>query len=334
MMNNFITTYTGKHFDYENPDPDQICIEDIAHSLSLTVRGNGHVRTFFSVAQHCLMCAKEAEARHLSDRIILACLLHDASEAYMSDVPSPVKHTLPYYEEQEKALLDMIYTKFLGSPLDEAEAQAVDEIDHGLLIYDLDNLIEPQFGEFPPMAIQPDYTFRPFEEVEDEYRRFFYHYSHQDEPQTIYLDDVAEEIEASMGDWQSYLNIQTGEYVSVSTSDPSLRDVYIADGEGDDGEKNEEINENDIIDSDDYIALPSYADINENKIMKDYASSLDDDLKEDLFNALSTDHPFHRFKNVLAHYGLLNDYKDYRHQMILMMAKMWLDDHHIRYRTR
>ena len=49
--------------------------------------------------------------------MVLACLLHDASECYMSDVPSPFKKTLPEYQEQEAYLLHLIYEKFLGSDL-------------------------------------------------------------------------------------------------------------------------------------------------------------------------------------------------------------------------
>ena len=78
-MSNHITTYTGKYFEPANPDPDMICIEDIAHALSLVCRANGHVKSFWSVGQHCICCAKEAQARGLSDRVVLACLLHDAS---------------------------------------------------------------------------------------------------------------------------------------------------------------------------------------------------------------------------------------------------------------
>ena len=62
-MSNYITTYTGKHFEPTNPDQEAICIEDIAHALSLITRGNGHVKTFWSVGEHCLCCAKEAAAR-------------------------------------------------------------------------------------------------------------------------------------------------------------------------------------------------------------------------------------------------------------------------------
>ena len=55
-----ITTYTEKHIDPASPDPRMIDITDIAHALSLICRGNGHVKTFWSVGEHCIACAKEA----------------------------------------------------------------------------------------------------------------------------------------------------------------------------------------------------------------------------------------------------------------------------------
>ncbi len=54
---------------------------------------------------------KEAKARGLSDRMVLACLLHDASECYMSDVPSPLRRKLPEYNKREERMLSMIYEK-------------------------------------------------------------------------------------------------------------------------------------------------------------------------------------------------------------------------------
>ena len=116
-MSEYITTYTGQHFEPTNPDPELIRIEDIAHALSMICRGNGHVKTFWSVGQHCICCAREAAARGLSNRMVLACLLHDASECYMSDVPTPFKNELPEYQEQEEHLLtflqqDTVYQKY------------------------------------------------------------------------------------------------------------------------------------------------------------------------------------------------------------------------------
>ena len=116
---------------------EMIQIEDIAHALSLVCRGNGHVKSFWSVGQHCISCAKEACARGLSTRIALACLLHDASECYMSDIPRPFKKGLPDYRAREEKLLDMIYRKFLGSSLTPEEQAQLQAIDDAMLWYDL-----------------------------------------------------------------------------------------------------------------------------------------------------------------------------------------------------
>lgn len=170
----YITTYTGKHFDPVNPDASLLCIEDIAHALSLLCRGNGHVQTFFSAGQHCIACAKEAQARGLSARLVLACLLHDASECYMSDVPRPFKQALPEYNRLEDRLLDMIYTQFLGSPLNAEEQHVLKEIDNAMLWYDLTFLLhEKQASPKLQIHIQPDYTVRPFSDIEEEYLQIY-----------------------------------------------------------------------------------------------------------------------------------------------------------------
>lgn len=177
-MSEYITTYTGKHFKPMQPDPDLIRIADIAHALSLICRGNGHVHTFWSVGQHCICCAKEAAARGLPDRMVLACLLHDASECYMSDVPTPFKKELRDYQEQEEHLLSVIYEKFLGSDLTAEEQAQLKRIDRAMLWYDLENLLgEVQYGEVPDLHIDLDYAVRPFAEVEDEYLGLFAKYS-------------------------------------------------------------------------------------------------------------------------------------------------------------
>lgn len=173
-MSDCITTYTGKHFDPTKPDEALICIEDIAHALSLLCRGNGHVKTFFSVGQHCILCAKEAIARGYSSRLSLAALLHDASECYMSDVPRPFKKSLPEYQKQEEALLNIIYQKYLGSGLSAAEEQKLKQIDNDLLWYDLKYLLgeEPDTPE-PNVHVLIKYQECPFSQTEEEYRTLF-----------------------------------------------------------------------------------------------------------------------------------------------------------------
>ena len=172
-MSNYITTYTGKHFEPHNPRPEAVCVEDIAHALSLTTRGNGHVRTFWSVAEHCICCAKEAEARGYTARVALACLLHDASECYMSDVPRPFKEELPGYRQIENALLAMIYEKFLGTGLTEEEKRLVNAVDNAMLWSDLWNLFGFKEGEEPVILRKPCYDVRPFAVVEQEYLEMY-----------------------------------------------------------------------------------------------------------------------------------------------------------------
>lgn len=173
-----VTTYTGKHFNPVEPDVQKIDIRDIAHALSMTCRGNGHVKTYFSVGQHCINCAREAEERGYSARVILACLLHDAGEAYMSDVPRPLKPFMPQYLEAEERLLQMIYRKYLGEPLSEEEAWAVKDIDDDLLYYDMKELLgEIIKEEAPELKINLDYTVVPFEQVERTYLELFERWS-------------------------------------------------------------------------------------------------------------------------------------------------------------
>lgn len=88
-MNTKIVTYTGKFFDLLNPTPDMVCIEDIAHALANICRYAGHVREFYSVAQHCVLMAKADLPGGSLQR-----LLHDAGEAYVGDIASPWKQLL------------------------------------------------------------------------------------------------------------------------------------------------------------------------------------------------------------------------------------------------
>ena len=172
-----ITTYTGHKFDPVNPLMEALDIRDIAHALSLTCRGNGHVKHFYSVAQHCIMCAKEAMARGYSQREVLGCLLHDASEAYMSDVPRPFKELLHEYVKLEEKLIELVYLKFIGSTLNEEEINLIRKVDDDVLYYDMMELFGIPWGEKAELVIEPDYTIQPFEEVEKTYLELFRFYT-------------------------------------------------------------------------------------------------------------------------------------------------------------
>ena len=125
-MREKIRTFSGIHMSPADPRPEEICIEDIAHALSLMTRANGHFPVFYSVAQHSLDCAAMAQAEGRSSREVLACLLHDASEAYLSDITRPVKGCLPEYRriEQDDTCLYYEFEHFTGEKLFDVAPQA------------------------------------------------------------------------------------------------------------------------------------------------------------------------------------------------------------------
>jgi len=92
-MSYWITTFSGRTLDYLNPRPEAIHIDDIALHLSRMPRFSGATKRFYSVAQHS--CGVERIIRALygldSCRLRYEALLHDAHEAYMGDVPTPLK---------------------------------------------------------------------------------------------------------------------------------------------------------------------------------------------------------------------------------------------------
>ena len=146
-----IMTYTGTMFDPLNPQLDQIDSRDIAHALSMLCRANGHFKSFYSVGQHCVNCMQEAAARGYSRKVQLACLLHDASEAYLSDITRPVKQKLPQYLEIEKPLQEAILNKYLAEPLTQEEWKQVQDIDDAMLYHEFLALMDSRLAAAEPV---------------------------------------------------------------------------------------------------------------------------------------------------------------------------------------
>lgn len=123
MPEGYIQTFTGRRFFPLSAAPGEIDIRDIAHSLALQCRFNGHCREFYSVAQHCV-----AVAALLPPSLALWGLLHDAAEAYLGDLPRPVKQQLPQFSDAEDRLLELIAGHFnLGWPMP-AQVKRADDI--------------------------------------------------------------------------------------------------------------------------------------------------------------------------------------------------------------
>lgn len=102
-----IRTFKGHYLNVFDPKPECIDIEDIAHALSHTCRFGGHTRYFYSVAQHSFRVAQMCSMENR-----LTALLHDATEAYMCDLPRPIKRNLPEYKKAEDCLMKVIADVF------------------------------------------------------------------------------------------------------------------------------------------------------------------------------------------------------------------------------
>lgn len=93
----WIQTFTGRQFWPLDPRPEDVDILDIAHALSMKCRYSGHCRRFYSVAEHSVLVSRIVPEAHAK-----AGLLHDAAEAYLPDVPRPVKPRLAGFKEVER----------------------------------------------------------------------------------------------------------------------------------------------------------------------------------------------------------------------------------------
>lgn len=89
-----IETRAGLFVDTANPDPATITVEDIAHALAHTCRYGGHCQQFYSVAEHALLVSRRLEQQGYGTTIVLAGLHHDDAEAYLGDIPRPMKPLL------------------------------------------------------------------------------------------------------------------------------------------------------------------------------------------------------------------------------------------------
>lgn len=117
-----IITHTGKLFNYAAPTVDMVDIHDVAHGLSHVCRFAGHTKEFYSVAQHSVLVTYILDRLLKAPRAVLKYgLLHDASEAWMGDVPTPLKTILgDVYKSLEARVQNLVHAKFdLPAELDE-----------------------------------------------------------------------------------------------------------------------------------------------------------------------------------------------------------------------
>ncbi len=124
----WLSTQQVKKFHFLDPPMSEIHIEDIAHALSMVCRFGGHGSKFYSVAEHSIRMVGMLEAKGANVQTRLAALLHDAEEAYLPDIPRPIKHRMPEAQAIYKNLSRAILKKF---KVDESQVdwKAIKELD-------------------------------------------------------------------------------------------------------------------------------------------------------------------------------------------------------------
>jgi uncharacterized protein len=104
----WIECYSGHRFNLAHPRGKDVCIEDIARGLALTVRFGGQLDDFYCVAQHSVRVQKRLAAASEPPSVQLYGLLHDAAEAYAGDVVKPLKSMLSGYQRLEPKIMRAI----------------------------------------------------------------------------------------------------------------------------------------------------------------------------------------------------------------------------------
>lgn len=158
MTEAWIMTNSGTQFHFNSPEPEAILIEDIAHALSLICRFTGHVNRFYSVAEHSVRVSWWAEER-FGKEFAREGLMHDSSEAYVTDVNGPLKRLIgyPYTILEDKAM------RVIGSKFNFAaeKSDPIRQCDGGLYLAekrDLFNKFELQHTSHLDKEIYPDYV--------------------------------------------------------------------------------------------------------------------------------------------------------------------------------
>ena len=143
-----IQTYSGILFDVINPTVDMVNVVDIAHALSQVNRFTGHTRKAYNVAEHSCHVASL-----LPDEYKLEGLLHDASEAYIADMATPVKHSnsMEKYRDIEYRIQTICYCAFKIIPTTKSHSEVKDADRTMLKVEALSLMKQPLLGAWVPL---------------------------------------------------------------------------------------------------------------------------------------------------------------------------------------
>ncbi len=159
-----IYTYGGGTIEPLNPDPEDITIEAIAHALALQCRWTGHTTRRYSVAEHCVHVSRMVPKAQRLD-----ALMHDASEAYLSDLARPIKHAPglgSVYLEVERKLEEAIAVRFGTAP--PPMSAEIKDADNAMLWREAKQLV-PHLGVEMPDVPSGTPRVRCWDEYEAEY---------------------------------------------------------------------------------------------------------------------------------------------------------------------
>lgn len=159
LRGDWMQTLSGKRYYPMSPRAEDIVPEDIAHALGMLCRYGGHVRKFYSVAEHCVLMSL---AVPIEDS--LHALLHDATEAYVVDVPRPVKRYLTNYGDIESRVWRAICARF---EITEELPKSVLEADDRILLTEKAALLPQAEDKWPGLeGLKPlDVTIRAWSPV-------------------------------------------------------------------------------------------------------------------------------------------------------------------------
>lgn len=219
----YIMTHSKINVDPFDIQPEDVNIKDIAHSLSMMARANGHFKYFFSVAQHSINCFIEAKNRGKSKRIQLACLLHDAAEAYIADIPRPVKNRLLGYVQIEQDIIDVIFSVFGLSDISVEEYHIIDEIDNALLYYEFDELMGIKLTKDKPyISKRHDFANKDIEVVCSDFITCFNSLHEQEKEAKYDVNNKIVGVDGCRGGWMAFIIDKSGHTVKVYNSIESL----------------------------------------------------------------------------------------------------------------
>jgi 5'-deoxynucleotidase YfbR-like HD superfamily hydrolase len=148
-LGNWMITTSGVRYYPLDPRAEDVKIEDIAHSLAKQCRWGGHSKRFYSVAEHSVLVSAKVPREHA-----LTALLHDATEAYLIDLPRPIKAHMPQYKKLELLNWRVIAERFR---LPDDLPQCVHDADNAVLLAEANEFFDSSqinlIGVLP--SIQP-----------------------------------------------------------------------------------------------------------------------------------------------------------------------------------